>query len=121
MADLAVLHGTYPRDNPGWKMVKKISAEEAATILKIPKEKRTDPGQCSLCKGTRKFQAHQCWECNGSGKADEYLWLNKGYALFDQRPYGSPLKAGDKAVYLHDGKYSILEFEPITPSSLANK
>ncbi len=108
MAEVKI-HGTYPYDDfgegykPCWKRLRELSLEEAATLTKTP-------------------LAAACGE-----EGDVYLWLNKGYIVLGVGEQLSKLTsgcvarvegffrfswripAGAQAVYLHDGKYSLIE------------
>lgn len=106
------IHGTYPFDQHGaWRTIRKLRVDEVVELIGIkPEERKNEP----------------CY-CEGTGKNDEYFWLNKGFIvlgfeaplagdelscamieLFDT-PRVKGIKPGMQAVYLHDGKYSLIE------------
>jgi len=101
------IHGTYPFDDYGadyancWVRLRDLSVAKAAALTGVPLPPVVEEGQT-------------------------YLWLNKGYILLTgTREEGlTPLQAslvedtarfsrrvapGAQAVYLHDGKYSLIE------------
>lgn len=73
------IDGTYPYDDFAWQKVRNIPLEEAAKIVGIKEE--------DFHKYSKSF-------------GDTYLWLNKGFIK---------IKGTDTAVYLHDGKYSLIK------------
>ena len=84
-----MVHGTYPRDYGDYKRVKALTKGEAARMARV------EPPR------------------DGDGE----LWLNKGFILLDHigryfpsgevRPF---IKPGVRALYNHDGKYSLIEW-----------
>ncbi len=107
------VHGTYPFDGDRWKKVRSLTWQEAAKLAKIPE---------AVIKNTSDSP-----DFSNIGKTTKYLWLNKGYILLEppheglttiqaammeqtaEGELGLPLKKGTQAVYLHDGKYSLIE------------
>lgn len=84
-----IIHGTYPQDYGPYKLLKELSHDEAAELV----------------------------QATDKAKAEEYMWLNKGFILLghlgvriphDQRR--EKIVPGVQAVYLHDGKYRLIEF-----------
>lgn len=103
------IHGTYPHGEGKWKTVEhNVSLAKVAELV-----------------GIELVGIDNDW-----GDA-VYLWLNKGFVLIDKPEVdgvnkdgylgmaciemlgGSPrvngIKKGDRAIYLHDGNYSIIE------------
>jgi hypothetical protein len=80
------IDGTYPYDDPGCRKIQALTLEAAANIVGIKPE--------DFPKYSRAF-------------GDTYLWLNKGFVMV--RGSGNR-----RAVYLHDGKYSLVGWEPAT-------
>jgi hypothetical protein len=134
------VHGTYPFDGGGWKRVRPLTIEEVVEMVDVSSIVRRDPGTCGLCEGEKKLPTideqayYTCTRCEGSGKQDEYLWLNKGYVVLNlpeetpaltatqagmmellAPPQLKGLQRGMQAVYLHDGKYSLIERTMIGP------
>jgi hypothetical protein len=99
------VHGTYPFDSGRWRNVRELSVEEAMTLAKTPPENMLE------------------WPRN-------YPWINKGFIVLDLelpkvgdmdlamlellipeaavQPGGIPI--GAQAVYLHDGKLSLIQY-----------
>lgn len=100
------VHGTYPYGESGcpWKKIRDLTFEEAADMVKTPKEDREEAKHCGL-------------------------WINKGYVVLELMETGNTgissfqvgvldsilevrslnIETGMRAVYLHDGRYSLLE------------
>jgi hypothetical protein len=90
------VHGTYPYDMYGkWEPERWLSHDEAAELVGAPEEVRKE----------------------------SYMWVNKGFIVLGlPQDKGRPLiledvfftvelkgiKKGMRAVYLHDGKYTLL-------------
>lgn len=112
MRKLIAVDGTYPFDSNRWKMVKGLSLVEAAEMVGL------------------KVSPEEVEEHEASRFPTCYLWLNKGFVILgkpvkdeDSRESfnlammemfgGSPekqgIKSGDKAVYLADGHYYLIE------------
>lgn len=101
--DAVLVHGSYPFDSgPRWRRVRGLTVEEAAELTGAP------------------MRSPQ------RGSTDIYLWLNKGYIILGGNGVGlsavqvaaleeifnrteKPYPLGTQAVYLHDGKYSLIE------------
>lgn len=100
------VHGTYPWDEgPKWKRLESITWKEAAKLMGI------DEASVFVDRGD----------------GDVYLWLNKGFVVLDLpkdegatasqmaavEMVGSArhkdIRPGMRAIYLHDGQYSLLE------------
>lgn len=110
------IHGTYPHDEWGkWETIER--GVSLRRVAKLVGAEVTD----------EEVERHD----NGDGWSDAvYLWLNKGFVLIDSDVNGmrgegnlalacaellggsiraKGIKKGDRAVYLHDGSYSIIE------------
>jgi hypothetical protein len=112
------VHGTYPMDSGKWiTLERRLPLDRVAKLLGIEvtedEVKEHEKGRMDYFAGA------------------VYLWLNKGFVLIDKPELegtqgegnlglhfvellgGCPelrgVKKGDKAVYLHDGRYSIIE------------
>ncbi len=114
MHDIAC-HGTYIHGDRRWKFLRRMTLEEVVKRLSISDEQR--PGKdrpCTLCKGENPAKKI-CGACDGSGKSDEYLWLNKGYIVVELHPCQNSFRHNDirigmQAIYLGDGRYALYEY-----------
>ena len=112
------IHGTYPMDSGKWVTVeRRLPLDVVAKLVGV---------EVTEDEVKKHEEAQKDFIPSGV-----YLWLNKGFVIIDRPDLvgerwrgnlgltfieqlgGSPcvrgVKVGDKAVYLHDGRYSIIE------------
>ena len=95
--------GTYPYDSRRWRKLRELTLEEAAKLTSLPITAEQLELDLKYQAGIITFPR-------------VYLWLNKGYVVLDKsapkRRFMEPenYPPGTQAVYLHDGKYSLIEW-----------
>jgi len=110
------INGTYPHDSREfpWMVVKQLDLEEVIALLHPPEE---------LVKEVKEGGYHERWGWR------RFLFINKGYVTLPLETGAEPPKissatagaldaflqvetptpVGTRAVYMHDGKYSLIE------------
>lgn len=113
------IHGTYPHDSGRWQHVRNLTVEEAAELLMIELDEHELEAAAREREPVRRGEPVR-WP-------NVYLWLNKGFVVLGAPdrtgltelqagmleaalgPVDRSWPVGVQAVYLHDGRYSLIE------------
>jgi hypothetical protein len=103
----------YPFDDDTWHELQDVSVDEVALLFGIPEETRAR-SNCEQCRNMEPAKL-TCYFCERTGRAPEYLWADKGYIILGiPRGVLRKILPGMQAIYLHNGKYSIIEYLGVT-------